>query len=364
MKLLVLGGTKFLGRHLVELALARGHGVTLFNRGQLNPELFPEAEHLRGDRDGGLDALRGRSWDAAVDTSGYLPRVVRDSARLLADACGHYTFVSSISAYKDTRVPGVDEGHPVGTITGEELREAEALTQSELISAPFFGERYGALKALCERAAEESMPGCVLNVRAGLIVGPHDYSDRFTYWPRRVSEGGEVLAPGFPERRVQFVDVRDLAAWILLGAERRLTGTFNATGPDYALTFGSFLEECGAATESEARFVWVDEKFLLDAGLTPWMEVPLWTDSSDEGNRYFQEVSVERAVAAGLSFRPLAETVRDTLAWDSTRPPGTERRAGLAREREREVLAAWGARADSPQSHPALASSGNTSTEK
>lgn len=341
MRLLVLGGTKFLGRHLVELALARGHEVTLFNRGQLNPELFPEAERLRGDRDGGLDALKGRRWDAVVDTSGYTPRVVRDSARLLAGASEHYTFVSSISVYGDTSVPGVDEGHLVGTVTDEELREAEALPQSELIRAPFFGERYGALKALCERAAEEAMPGRVLNVRAGLIVGPHDYSDRFTYWPRRVSEGGDVLAPGDPARAVQFIDVRDLAAWILLAAEARLNGTFNATGPDYRLTFGRFLEECKSATGSDARLVWVEEKFLLEAGLTPWVELPLWLDSSDDSNRYFQEVSVEKAVAAGLTFRPVAETVRDTLAWDLTRPPDAERRAGLAREREREVLTAW-----------------------
>ncbi len=279
MRLLVLGGTKFLGRHLVELALGRGHEVTLFNRGQLNPELFPEAERLRGDRDGGLGVLKGRRWDAVVDTSGYTPRVVRDSARLLSDASEHYTFISSVSVYRDTSVPGVDESHPVGRLTDEELREAEALPQSEMIRAPFFGERYGPLKALCERAAEDEMPGRVIHVRAGLIVGPHDYSDRFTYWPRRVFEGGDVLAPGDPARPVQFVDVRDLAAWILHAASARLKGTFNATGPDYRLTFGRFLEECGAATGFSGRFVWADEKFLLDAGLTPWAELPLWLDS-------------------------------------------------------------------------------------
>lgn len=341
MRLLVLGGTRFLGRHLVELALGRGDEVTLFNRGQLEPGLFPEVEKLHGDRDGGLGALKGRRWDAVVDTSGYLPRVVRDSAALLADAVEHYTFVSSISVYRDTRVLGVDEAYAVGRISDEELREAEALPQSELMSAPFFWERYGALKALCEQAAAEAMPGRVLSVRAGLIVGPHDYSDRFTYWPRRVAEGGDVLAPGDPARPVQFVDVRDLAGWILLSAERRLTGTFNATGPDYPLTFGRFLDECRAATDSDARFVWVGEKFMLDAGLGQWMEVPLWTDSSDEHNRYFQAVGVEKAIAAGLTFRPTAETVRDTLAWDLTRPADTPRRAGLSREREREVLAAW-----------------------
>jgi 2'-hydroxyisoflavone reductase len=343
MKLLILGGTKFLGRYVVEDALARGHEVTLFNRGQLNAELFPDVEKLRGDRDGGLDALKGRRWDAVVDTSGYSPRVVRDSARLLSDAVEHYVFISSQSAYKDASVPGVDEDYPVGTITDERLREAEALKQSELTTAPFFGEIYGALKALCERAAEESMPGRVLNVRAGLIVGPHDYSDRFTYWPRRVAEGGEVLAPGDPERQVQLIDVRDLAAWVLEMAEARRSGTYNATGPDYRLTMGRVLDVCRGTTGSDARFVWVDEQFMLDAGLGPWMEVPLWVAQSgeDDVNRYFMGISAEKAVAAGLKFRPLSETVRDTLEWDLTRPADTQRRAGLAREREREVLDAW-----------------------
>lgn len=343
MKLLILGGTKFLGRYVVEEALARGHEVTLFNRGQLNPELFPGVEKLRGDRDGGLDELKGERWDAAVDPSGYSPRVVRDSARLLADSVEHYTLVSSQSAYKDTSVPGVGENYPVGTITDEQLREAEALKQSELMAAPFFWERYGALKALCERAAEEELPGRVLTVRAGLIVGPHDYSDRFTYWPRRVAEGGEVLAPGNPERQVQLIDVRDLAAWILDMAEARRTGTYNATGPAYRLTMGRVLEVCRGTTGSDASLVWVEEKFLLDAGIGPWMEMPLWVPESSEDNvnRHFMEVSVEKAVAAGLKFRALSETVRDTLEWDLSRPADTERRAGLAREREREVLEAW-----------------------
>jgi 2'-hydroxyisoflavone reductase len=346
MKLLILGGTKFLGRYVVEDALARGHEVTLFNRGQLNPGLFRGVEKLRGDRDGGLDALKGRRWDAAVDTSGYSPRVVRDSARLLSDAVEHYTFVSSVSAYRDTSVPGVDESYAVGAVTDEQLREAEALKQSELTTAPFFWEIYGALKALCERAAEGEMPGRVLNVRAGLLVGPHDYSDRFTYWPRRVAEGGEVLAPGDPERQVQFIDVRDLAGWMLDMAEARKAGTFNAAGPDYRLAMGRVLDVCRGTTGSDARFVWADEQFLLDAGVGPWMEMPLWTPQAgdDNVNRHFMELSVEKAVAAGLKFRPLAETVRDTLEWDLSRPADAPRRAGLAREKEREVLEAWKAR--------------------
>jgi 2'-hydroxyisoflavone reductase len=345
MKLLILGGTKFLGRHLVEAALGRGHGVTLFNRGRLNPELFPEVEKLRGDRDGGLDALRGRRWDAVVDTSGYLPRVVRDSARLLSAGADHYTFVSSVSAYRDAEVPCVGESYPVAFIDDERLREAEALPQSEVTGAPFFGEMYGALKALCERGAEEAMPGRVLHVRAGLVVGPYDPTDRFTYWPRRVAEGGDVLAPGRPQRQVQYIDARDLAEWILDMAESRRAGTYTAAGPDYELTMGRFLEECGTATGFGGRFVWVDERFLLDAGVAPWMEVPLWTNP-DGRNRFLLSMNVDKAVAAGLRFRPVAETARDTLAWDLTRPPDAERKAGLSRERESEVLAAWHGRSE------------------
>lgn len=347
MKLLILGGTMFLGRHLVDAGLAAGHEVSIFTRGLHGGEDVPEGvERLTGDRDGRLDALVGRSWDAVVDTSGFVPRVVRASAELLAGSVGHYTFVSSGSVYRDARADRRDENYPVGTMTDEQLRALEEVKPPVESPASAYDEFYGPLKALSERAAEEAMPGRVLNVRAGLIVGPYDYSDRFTYWPRRVAEGGEVLAPAPPERPVQFVDARDLASWIVRSAEAGTAGTFNATGPDYRLTFGRFLEECRTATGSDARFVWVEEKFLLEAGVEPWSEVPLWIPESNEAMRYFLSVGNERAVAAGLTFRPLSETVRDTLAWDATRPPDTERHAGLDREREAEVLAAWKARAD------------------
>jgi 2'-hydroxyisoflavone reductase len=343
MKLLILGGTIFLGRHLVDAALARGHEVTIFHRGQHEVKLPSGVESLKGDRDGNLGALRGRRWEAVVDTCGFVPRIVRASATALAGSVEHYTFVSSASVYRDTSVPGVDENYPVGTISDERLREAEAIKPPTVMPAAAFAEMYGPLKALCERAAEEAMPGRVLNVRAGLIVGPLDYSDRFTYWPRRVAEGGDVLAPGDPERQVQFVDARDLAAWIVRMAESRRAGTYNATGPDYVLTMRRLLDECRAATQSDARFVWMSEQFLIGAGLSPWMEVPLWVTQEDEDttNRYFLSVSNAKAVADGLAFRTLAETIRDTLEWDSTRPPDIERRAGLERGREREVLAAW-----------------------
>jgi 2'-hydroxyisoflavone reductase len=331
MQLLIIGGTVFLGRHLVEAALARGHTVTLFNRGQHHPELFAEIEKLRGDRDGGLAVLRGRRWDAAIDTCGYVPRLVRASAEQLAAAVEHYTFVSSISVYADVSQVGIDEQAPVGTL---EDATVEAVT----------GETYGPLKALCEQAAERAMPGRVLNVRPGLIVGPHDPTGRFTYWPRRVARGGEVLAPDGPEHGVQIIDVRDLAEWTLDMIEARQTGVFNATGPEARLSFGALLDTCRAVSGGDARFTWVAERFLLDAGVTPWTELPLWVPYCEPENAGFDAIDCSKAIASGLGFRPLAETVRDTLAWQATRPADETPRAGLAAEREAEVLAAWHAR--------------------
>jgi len=345
MNFLILGGTVFLGRHLINAALAREHDVTIFNRGRHEAEVPPKVERLRGDRNGNLESLRGRRWDAVVDNCGYVPSVVRASARLLAGAVEHYTFISSSSVYRDTSVPGVDESYPVAAITDEQLRASEQIKPEGGIMAHAYGGHYGALKALCEQETEERMPGRVLNVRAGLIVGPFDYSDRFTYWPRRVARGGDVLAPGSPERQLQFIDVRDLADWIVRMAEARQIGTYNASGPDYRLTMQRLLEECQAVSDSNARFVWADEEFLLEAGLAPWSEVPLWIPETNETNRYLFSISHDKAIAAGLAFRPLAHTVRDTLAWDATRPPDTKLRAGLAPEREHEVIAAWHKRA-------------------
>jgi 2'-hydroxyisoflavone reductase len=325
MDVLMLGGTGFLGRHLVEAALGDGHRVTLFNRGLRNPDLFPEVERIRGDRDGGLSALQGRRWDAVIDTCGYVPRVVRASAGLLAGAVDHYTFVSSISVYSDEITPGADEEAPV--------RELPDPTVEEVT-----GETYGGLKALCERAAEEEMPGRVLNVRPGLISGPHDPTDRFTYWPRRMAAGGEVLAPDRPELRVQFIDVRDLAAWIVEMAQQQRTGTYNATGPDYELTMGRLLDECQAVGGGGAELVWVSEEFLLEHGVEPFTELPLWVPREDAA---LLAVDCGKAIAAGLAFRPVSETVKDVLEWDSSRAADTEPAAGLRPERERELLRAW-----------------------
>jgi 2'-hydroxyisoflavone reductase len=339
MRILFLGGTKFLGRHAVGAALARGHEVTLFNRGRENPDLFPEAERLRGDRDGGLGALVGREWDAVIDTCGYVPRVVRQSARLLADKVGLYVFVSSVSVYADFTKPR-DEGGPVGVVPDESVEEVT-------------GETYGPLKFLCERAVEEALPGRAVSVRAGLIVGPHDPTNRFGYWIRRVARGGEVLAPGDPARRIQLVDARDLGEWMVLTAERRQAGVFNAVGPDYPLTMGEFLGVCREVSRSDARITWVGEDFLLANGVEPWGHLPLWLASSDERFRFFLEVEAGRARAAGLTFRPLAETVRDTLAWQRGQGEiAAAPKAGvpvpdqtLTPERERELLRLWRARA-------------------
>jgi 2'-hydroxyisoflavone reductase len=317
LKLLVFGGTGFLGRHLVEAALASGHEVTLFNRGLTNPELFPEVERIVGDRDGDLGELGERGWDAVLDVPARVPRHVRRSTEALRGV-GHYTFVSSISVYRDFSVRGIDEAAP--------LREYEPSMGDEEM------ETYGPRKAECERIVAEAFPGRSLIVRPGLIVGPHDPTDRFTYWPVRMARGGEILAPGPPEHRVQFVDARDLAPFIVRLVEDGRTGVFNATNE--GVPMGELL--------AGARVTWVTDAFLLEQGVGEWMELPLWLADPDWIGMHHADVS--RAVAAGLAFRPLAETVRDTAAWAATRANGCEPEAGLAPGRERELLEAWRAR--------------------
>jgi 2'-hydroxyisoflavone reductase len=301
MRLLVLGGTKFLGRHAVAHALEQGHEVTTFTRGQTNPELFPEAEHLHGERDGGLAALRGREWDGVVDTSGYVPRVVRQSAELLRDAVQRYVFVSSVSVYA----------------------EPEDEPESEDIQ-----EHYGALKRACERVVEEVYGERSTRVRAGLIVGPYDPTDRFTYWPRRLAAGGDALAPGAPDQPVQIVDARDLAAWLVRLALHGPDGTFDATGPQ--LTLRGLLDRLRGGT----NLVWVDAQRVVDAGVQPWTELPLFLPDEDDWSLMQRDVSA--AVAAGLATRPVEETARDTLEWDRSVPGD---RPTLTREKEAAVLA-------------------------
>ncbi|MCA1632303.1 MAG: NAD-dependent epimerase/dehydratase family protein [Acidobacteria bacterium] len=334
MNILILGGTMFLGRDLVEATLGRGHEVTLFNRGQHNPELYPEVEKLRGDRDGNLEALRGRRWDAVIDTCGFVPRLVRDSAELLSDAASLYVFISSISVYPD-HSRAVDETSKVGTLDDESVEEIT-------------GETYGPLKVLCEQAAEKAMPGRVLVIRPGLIVGPNDKTVRFSYWTGRVARGGEVLAPGSTDRQIQFIDSRDLAEWTVRMAEESRTGVYNANGPDYRLTMGRFLEECRSVSGSDARVTWVGERFLLERSIEAWSELPLWVSDEDEPHRYFMANNIAKALAAGLTFRPLADTIRDTLEWQSQNEVTTTDKTGvpvpditLKPERERELLEEW-----------------------
>ena len=325
MKLLIIGGTRFLGRALVDEAQAGGHEITLFNRGQSNPALFPSVEQIRGDRDGGLAALAGRRWDAVIDTCGYVPRIVRDSAAFLAGAVDHYTFISSMSVYAGPFPAGLDESGAVGVITDETIEEIT-------------GETYGPLKALCESAATDAMGGRALHVRAGLIVGPYDQSDRFTYWPVRIARGGEVIAPQSPDYGVQFIDVRDLARWILLATTNKLSGPYNVTGPGRPLPLGLLFDACRAIAGSDARFTWVDEAFLTSNDVVPFTEMPLWVPAEFGG---FNAFNIDKALSAGLTYRPFAETARDTLEWALQRPGDYTWRNGLSTEREAALLAKW-----------------------
>ena len=298
-----------MGRAVAEAALERSDELTLFNRGRTNPQLFPEAEQLRGDRDGDLSALEGREWDAVVDPSGFVPRVVAASAALLTGAVGHYVFLSSISVYRPPIEAGLDESAAVVELDDPTSEDVQA--------------DYGGLKVLCERAVEERFPGRATHVRAGLIAGPHDPTGRFTYWADRLRRGGEILAPGPPKRPVQFVDVRDLADWILLCAERRTNGVFNATGEG---TSWDALLAGGDVT-------WVSDEFLRDHEVGQWMELPLWLADPDWAGIHAADVS--RAVAAGLRFRPVADTLEG-----AAHAPLVEG-VGLTPEREAELLAAW-----------------------
>ncbi len=319
MRMLVLGGTQFLGRHVVDAALEHGHDVTLFNRGQTRPELFANVEKLRGDRDGDLEAIRGRSFDAVVDTSGYVPRIVSETLAALDDV-GHYTFVSSISVYASLATPPTEQS-PVAQLTEptEEWREA-----------------YGELKALCEEVVLDRFPDAFVP-RPGLISGPWDPTGRFTYWPRRIADGGRVLAPAPADAAAQVIDVRDLAGWIVRAAENRTAGTFNAV--DRPTTRELMFETCRRVAGSDAEFVWVDGDFLAEHEVGEWMEVPLWLHSPDYAGML--EVDPAAAFAAGLEPRPLEETVQATLDWARSSEAPTAPPAGLAREKEEQVLDDW-----------------------
>lgn len=294
---------------------------------------------IRGDRNRDLSLLKGRRWDAVIDTSGYLPRAVKAAAELLSDAVELYVFISSQSAYADLSTPGVDENAPLKTLTSKQLDEADAIEGS---GAASYGALYGGLKALCEQAATTAMPERVLIIRPGLIVGPDDYTDRFTYWPVRVARGGEVLAPGRPERPIQFIDVRDLSGWTISMSERHQPGIYNANSVPGRLTMQHVLDECKHASASKATFTWVGEEFLLAENVAAWSEMPLWLPEDAAPHlRGFFFLNCDRAFAAGLQIRPLRETIRDTLSWFQTDRLNEDLKAGIASDKEQALLRKW-----------------------
>ena len=325
MKILIIGGTKFLGRHLVDAARAAGHEVTLFNRGKTNPALFPEIETITGDREQDMDKLSGGEWDAVIDVAGYLPRIVRLSAEALKDSVRRYVFISSISVYADNRKIGIDESYPVGKLQDESVEEIT-------------GETYGPLKALAEKAVQDMYGDRALIVRPGLIVGPYDPTDRFTYWPMRVKRGGDMITPDKPQTPIQIVDVRDLSEFIIKLIEENASGVYNATGPDYELMMGEFLDACKRVAGSVAAFHWASAEFLAEHGVQPWSDMPVWIPDTEE-DAGFSRIDVSKAIDAGLKFRPLEDTIRDTIAWAETRSADHEWRAGLNPDKERILLA-------------------------
>lgn len=328
MKVLVMGGTRFVGRAIVQEALNAGHEVTLFNRGRSNADLFPNVEKLAGNRDGGLDSLKGRSWDAVIDTSGYIPRVVRDSARLLASVVEQYTFISTISTYASFANSGIDENSPQAVLKDESI---------ELVN----DQTYGPLKTLCETAVNEELNGRALLIRPALIVGPYEEDDLFPYWVHRVARGGELLVPGSAASPMQFIDARDLGKWVVKATETGLCGPYITTGPDYPLTMGAILQTCKQVSQSNATFTYVGDQFLLDQGLQINSETPWWIPNSHIGYGMFNN---QKAIEAGLTFRPLAETVHDTFDWLNTRPADYEWRSGLSPEQEQKLLIRYKAR--------------------
>lgn len=320
MNILLLGGTRFVGRHIAEAALQRGHRVSTLTRGT-NP--LPGTESLVGDRKkGDLRTLEGRIWDAVVDVNGYLPREVREAVGVLKGRVGHYAFISTVSVYEESAVP-LDENAALQTLADPTVEEVTP-------------ETYGGLKVLCELEVERAFGERSLVVRPHLVVGPRDPTDRFTYWPRRFAGGGRVLVPGKPENTLQFVDARDLGQFVILGLEKGLSGVYNAASTP--VTWGHLVKACQQATANPAEAVWADEQWLLDNQVAPWADLPAWIPSFAPGRGIGQTLNA-KARAAGFGVRSLEQTVLDTLAWDRTRSEPLK--AGMSRERELELLERW-----------------------
>jgi 2'-hydroxyisoflavone reductase len=336
LRILILGGTGFTGPHQVRYALSRGHQITLFNRGR-QPHEWPGAvEELIGDRNtGDLKALEDREWDVCIDNPTTLPFWVRDAGRVLHGKIKHYVFISTISVYADNLKPA-DESAAVASYAG---KDAMAETMESLRAN---GELYGPLKALSEKEAQLQFPGKATIIRPGLIVGPGDETDRFTYWPVRLARGGEVLAPGDGSDPVQIIDARDLAEWTIRMAEAHTLGTFNATGPERPLPMRAMLTGIAAAIHADPQLLWVPTDFLESEKVEAWSDMPVWVPARGD-SAGFAKRSIRKALAAGLTFRPLAATASDTLAWFKQQPAERQAKlkAGLTPAREGEVLAKW-----------------------
>ena len=338
LKILILGGTRFIGLHMTSLALQRGHTLTFFNRGKTKADRYPEVERIKGDRDGQIDGLKNREWDVVIDNSGYVPRHVRLTAELLAPKVRQYVFTSSISVYPDFSVPR-DEKSPVGKLADETIEKVD-------------GETYGPLKALCEQAAEKAMPGRTTIIRPGLIVGPDDNTDRFTWWPARAARGGEFIAPGAPQDPFQVIDARDLAAFTINAIERNFTGTYNLVSNVNGFRFGELIDASIDSANNRARpaeaprVTWLPADFLAAQEVAPWSEMPVWLPASGE-EAAFAGTSNAAALARGLTITPIAKTVDDTMAWHLARPAEEREKlkAGIAPDKEARVLAAWKAKA-------------------
>jgi len=333
LNILFLGGTGFLGPHTVQYAIDRGHNVTLFNRGRSKENLFPNLEALVGnrdpDKDAGLAALAGRSWDCVIDTSAYVPRIADASAKLLAKSCKQYLFVSTISVYKEYSKVGITENDPVGTLEDTKVEKVDGMT-------------YGPLKAYCEQAVRTHFKDNSTIIRPGLIVGPRDKTDRYTYWPVRVARGGDVLAPGDGSDKVQYIDVRDLAEFMIHSLENNNYGTYNAISDSKQETVKDMLASCQKASKSDAKFIWADTEFLTQQQVRPWADMPVWVPNQGE-MAGMSQVDVSKALSAGLSVRDRELTAFDTLKWFSEQPEErrAKLRAGLSSEREVEVIQAW-----------------------
>ena len=324
MKVLVIGGTGFVGRHVCDELLKNGHQVTLFNRGRTGKDLYPNCEHLVGDREISHEALMGRKWDAAIDTNGRQPSIVNEAARLLKKQVGHYSFISSISAYDALQPDSTDRPQVI-----TETAKLATLSASDVSDTNM--RTYGARKARCEALVLEAWDQKALIIRPGLIVGPWDSTDRFTYWPVRIHEGGDVIAPGSGDDEVRFIDARDLSIWFVKMIENRTTGTFNCTGPEFSLTIKDLVDTCKNHLNKTCNIVWSDEVFLQDHGVMAWSDMPVWAPS-------MVPIDSSKAIAEGLRFRPLSETIIDTFNWAKGQNMKRPLKSGLTKEREDKLV--------------------------